>query len=62
MNTATSVDTAKATVESALDALLATNDPKKMDKASLSVAPVMTTAWHGCTFPKVVAVSDFDPI
>ena len=34
MSTATSVDTAKATVESALDALLATNDPKKMDNVA----------------------------
>ena len=34
MSTATSVDTAKATVEAALDALLASNDPKKMDNVA----------------------------
>jgi len=34
MSTATSVDTAKATVEAALDALLAANDPKKMDNVA----------------------------
>ncbi len=34
MSTATSVDTAKATVEAALDALLDANDPKKMDNVA----------------------------
>ena len=31
MSTATITDTARATVEAALDAFLAENDPKKMD-------------------------------
>ena len=34
MSTATSVDTAKATVEAALDAFLASNDPKSMDNVA----------------------------
>jgi alkylation response protein AidB-like acyl-CoA dehydrogenase len=34
MSTAISVDTAKATVEAAVDALLASNDPKKMDNVA----------------------------
>ena len=61
MSTATSVDTAKATVEAALDALLATNDPKKMDNVAFRGA-VTTTVWPGCISPKVVVVSDFVPI